>query len=120
MLGITSSDFSPVRMVVGDFNVWTPPTEWDPQPDVVVCSQVIEHVDDPGKFMQKLLASAPTHGFFPSGSGRQRIMVLMVEVCMPEAVAAAPSMAVARWARRGGGQTSQQGQQARVLLATPS
>ena len=56
----TSSDFSPVRMVVGDFNVWTPPTEWDPQPDVVVCSQVIEHVDDPGKFMQKLLASAPT------------------------------------------------------------
>ena len=39
------------------------------------------------------VASASTTGFFPGGSGRQRIIVLIVAVCIPEAVAFGPDMA---------------------------
>jgi len=39
-------------------------------------------------------ASASTTVFFPGGSGRQRIIVLIVAVCMPEAVAPLSAIAI--------------------------
>merc|ERR1712070_1177544 len=53
-----SDEYSPVRMIVSDFTQWQPGN--DTQYDVVICSQVLEHIPAPGAFLQKLLATAPT------------------------------------------------------------
>ena len=42
-----------VRHIVTDFLEWTP----DKSYDVVLCLQVLEHLDDPATFMQKLFAT---------------------------------------------------------------
>ena len=43
-----------VRFLVEDFSAWTPDADYD----VLVCSQVVEHVTDPKRFIKKLIQTA--------------------------------------------------------------
>lgn len=47
---------SDIQVVMEDFYEWKP----DKTYDVVLCSQVLEHVDDPKRFLRKLLATGRT------------------------------------------------------------
>lgn len=42
-----------VKLEKADFLTWTPPVKYD----LVLCSQVLEHVDQPGPFLQKLIST---------------------------------------------------------------
>lgn len=45
-----------IRHIVADFTTWVP----DKRYDVVLCLQVLEHLDDPPSFLKKLFATGST------------------------------------------------------------
>lgn len=51
-----------VKAIKADFLAWQPPNDWQPVPgalplyDLILCSEVVEHVESPSVFVRKLLA----------------------------------------------------------------
>lgn len=54
--GKCKDPFSDINVVMEDFYEWTPDRTYD----LVLCSQVLEHVDDPKRFLRKLLKTGRT------------------------------------------------------------
>jgi hypothetical protein len=52
----SSSSNSALQFTMADFNTWEPDRKYD----LLVCSQVAEHVPDPGAFVKKLVSTART------------------------------------------------------------